>query len=56
LESKLGLLYQKYRKNGGVELPVQTTGDLATDKIVDGLRQPQMERTRCDSPISVAFV
>ncbi len=33
----LELLYQRYRSAGGVEIIVQTTGDLVTDRIIDEL-------------------
>src|SRR5262245_57091867 len=31
------MVYDKYRNNGGVEITIQTTGDLVTDQIVDEL-------------------
>ena len=40
----LELLYEKYRDNGGVELAVQTTGDLVKDKIIDELLERHVQR------------
>src|SRR5262245_56609481 len=31
------MLYEKYLNNGGVEITIQTTGDLVTDEIVEDL-------------------
>lgn len=40
----LTLLHEKYRDNGGVELAVQTTGDLVTDKIIEELLERHVQR------------
>jgi hypothetical protein len=40
----LELIYKRYRDAGGVEIVIQTTGDLVTDQIVDELLERHVDR------------